>query len=105
MQQIETEAQLREVIKSQQRLVLFKHSTQCPVSAAAYRQVEKFEGMTDTPVYLVRVIEERSLSQQFAKEMSVPHASPQVMVLQAGEVTYTASHYKIQAEALRSAVK
>ncbi len=64
------------------KAILFKHSTTCPISAAAYREVEKFEQQSDAPIALVRVIEERPLSNAIAERFGVQHQSPQVLAPQ-----------------------
>jgi bacillithiol system protein YtxJ len=78
--------------------VLFKHSTQCPTSAAAYKEVERFTAAyPDAPVYLIKVIEERTVSDAIAKRTGVTHESPQVIIVADGTVVYTASHDDITA--------
>ena len=48
---------------------IYKHSTACPVSAAAAQVVERTE--FDRPVYWVNVIEQRRLSNQVADRYGV----------------------------------
>lgn len=91
--------------RSGAKAVIFKHSTQCPISAAAYRQVEQFDASHDTPVYLIRVIEERPLSNLVAKRYGIAHASPQAIVLDGHDVVWHASHYAITSDALAQAVQ
>jgi bacillithiol system protein YtxJ len=86
-------------------MIIFKHSTTCPISAAAYRQVEAFESSNDIPIYLVRVIEERPLSLGLAESLGVKHASPQVIYLNHGNVEWTTSHYDITENSLSEHAK
>lgn len=107
MQPIRTEAELVEFTRDhpQQNVLIYKHSTTCPISAAAYRQVERFaQSHTEVPVGIIRVIEERPLSQHFAAQSGVPHASPQIVLLQDGKPIWQATHYAITVAALESAI-
>jgi len=65
--------------------------------------VERFlERGTGVPVYLVDVIQNRSLSQQIAKDLDVRHESPQAILMRSGEVLKHASHRHITAQLLDS---
>jgi bacillithiol system protein YtxJ len=107
MKTIETEQQLQEVLNEHSRdtVLLFKHSTQCPVSAAAYDQVQKFERESDVPIYLIRVIEERPVSNAVAEQFGIKHESPQAIVLRGGAVKWHASHWDVTRDALQRATQ
>lgn len=84
--------------------MVFKHSTRCPVSAAAFREFEEFLSATaGIPAYLVLVIEDRPVSRAVAEKLGVPHASPQAILVRDGAAAWTASHGAITREALRDA--
>ena len=82
-------------------IVIFKHSLTCPISAAAYQQMEQFDG----EVALVEVQSARALSTEIESRLGVAHESPQVIVLSRGQVAWNASHFKITAEAVADAVR
>lgn len=82
-------------------VVVFKHSTTCPISAAAYNEMSRFEG----EVALVEVQRAGSLSREIAQRTGVTHESPQVLVLRMGKVVWDASHWKVKANAVQEAVK
>lgn len=105
MNELNTEEQLNAALKTsgKQRILVFKHSTQCPISAAAYEQVRLFESNSDSPVYLVKVIEDKPLSNHIAEHLHVRHASPQALVIEKGEVVWDTSHYDITESALKRA--
>ena len=85
--------------------ILFKHSTRCPISAGAHREAEKFLARhPQANIYKVHVIEDRSVSNYIAERTGVRHASPQVILLNAGSVQWHESHYQITAEALEGAI-
>jgi len=82
-------------------VVIFKHSLTCPISAAAYDQMAEFAG----EVALVEVQHARELSAEIENRLGVDHQSPQVIVLRNGQVVWNASHFKITADAVASAVR
>lgn len=82
-------------------MVIFKHSLTCPISAAAYEQMEEFDG----EVALVEVQRARDLSTEIENRLGVAHESPQIIVLSKGQVAWNASHFKITAEAVAEAVR
>ena len=82
-------------------VVIFKHSLTCPISSAAYESMAEFDG----EVALVEVQRARALSREIEIRLGVAHESPQVIVLSNGQVAWTASHFKITAEAVAAAVR
>lgn len=93
-------ATLDEAVGSEQA-ILYKHSTRCPVSAEVIGEVLKFAGTyPDWPVYVLKVVEHRDLSDSLADRLSVPHASPQAFVIKNGQCVWHASHYDITPQSL-----
>lgn len=82
-------------------VVVLKHSTTCPISAAAYRE---FTSEALQNAYLVKVIEHREVSNEIAKDLQVQHASPQVIVIKDGQATWQATHYHVTAKAIKEAL-
>ncbi|WP_438432854.1 bacillithiol system redox-active protein YtxJ [Gorillibacterium sp. sgz500922] len=81
-----------------QTVVVFKHSTTCPVSANAYREFESY--LADKPdpnaqYYLVKVIESRPVSNRIAEDTGIKHESPQIICLKKQEPYWNASHWSI----------
>ncbi|MGB3259691.1 bacillithiol system redox-active protein YtxJ [Paenisporosarcina sp.] len=85
-------------------VLLFKHSTTCPVSAAAYREFTSFK--SDVDAYLVKVIESRPVSNEIESNLGVQHQSPQIFIVSNEEPIWHASHWNITetkiGQALRS---
>ena len=81
---------------------LLKHSTMCPISAGVYSAFQEFDrqGNGDHPwtCALVRVIEERSLSDQIAESFAVEHASPQILLISRSRVIWHDSHWRLTLE-------
>ncbi|HVF57117.1 MAG TPA: bacillithiol system redox-active protein YtxJ [Pyrinomonadaceae bacterium] len=85
---------------NQSPVLLFKHSTTCPISAAAYRQMEGVKG----EVSIVVVQRNRDVSREVESRTGVQHESPQALVLRNGEVVWSASHFDITADAVERAL-
>ena len=83
--------------------IIYKHSSRCPTSTMAMRQVKDFMAKNpDIPVYVVDVIRDRALSRQLADDLGVQHQSPQVVVLKKGTLQAHGSHYDISAERMEA---
>lgn len=83
--------------------VVFKHSTRCPVSSFAHREVAEFRRRhAGVPVYVVHVVEQRLLSNALAARTGVRHESPQAIVLSEGKVLWADSHQGVTADALEA---
>lgn len=82
-------------------VLLFKHSNTCPISAAAYEQMER----VSAEVSLIVVQRERELSREVESRTGVRHESPQALVLRRGEVVWSASHFDVTAEAVEAALR
>lgn len=88
-----------------QQLVIFKTSQICPVSHWAERTLKRWlaDLPDDVPVaaYSVDVVRSRGLSDQLARDLDVPHQSPQVIWLDEDLlVRWHASHSAITKHAL-----
>lgn len=89
-------------------VLLFKHSTQCPISADAFKEYQNFIGSdaaTNITTAYVKVIESRPVSNQIAEDLAVVHKSPQVFLLKDGQVQWTESHWNIKEESIQNALK
>ena len=86
---------MQEAVLPQDCLV-FKHSTTCPVSASAAREVRALE--TDLPVYWINVREQRDLSNWVAAHYGVTHESPQLILIRAGKAQKVWSHSEVSRE-------
>jgi len=78
--------------------LIFKHSTTCPISAQAAREVAGLS--TDLPVYQVNVREQRELSTWVASAYGVTHESPQVILVGNGRAVRSWSHGQVRREAI-----
>jgi len=88
-------------------LLIFKHSSTCPISARAHQEVDKFlasEALGETLVCAVVVQNARNVSDAVAVRTGVRHETPQVLLIQEGQCVWNTSHRSITLEALREAI-
>lgn len=86
-------------------VVVFKHSTQCSRSAAAYEEFQAF--IADNPAtacVTVLVIEDRAISDELEDRFGIRHESPQAIVLSNGIPVWHANHFAITAKALEDVI-
>ncbi len=87
-----------DALAEQGAVLVFKHSTRCPISSMAYDEVERLEAAhPEVPVFLVDVIGDRAMSRHVAQRTGVAHHSPQLMLLVRGGVAWDVSHFEIRA--------
>ncbi|MBA4184048.1 MAG: bacillithiol system redox-active protein YtxJ [Acidobacteria bacterium] len=78
---------------NEQAIVLFKHSTTCPISAGVYQEISN----ADADINLIVVQKARDVSSAIAEKTGIRHESPQAFVVKKGKVVYHASHYDVTA--------
>jgi bacillithiol system protein YtxJ len=90
----------------QDTAILFKHSTRCPISAAARGEMERFMELNpDAPVYTVDVNDSTEASAYLAEKTGIEHHSPQVIVTRGGTPEWHASHFDIRADEVQRQVE
>jgi bacillithiol system protein YtxJ len=88
--------------------IYFKHSTRCPVSARAKREMDRFleSKPEDIEFELIDVISNRLRSDEIAQQFDVEHESPQVIVIDKNNnVVWTGSHRRVTEENLNLAIE
>ena len=75
-------------------VVLFKHSTSCPISAGVYEEVSR----VSADINLVVIQSARHISSAIAEKTGIRHESPQAIILKNGEPIYHASHFDVTAK-------
>lgn len=90
-------AQLDEIQQLDKKVLLFKHSTRCPISSMAKRGLEfDFDSVPEgTSLYLVDLIRYRHISNEIATRWNVVHESPQLLVIHGSACVYHASHEEV----------
>lgn len=84
-------------------VLLLKHSSTCPISAAAFQAFEQVE--TKLPKYFMIVQKSRPLSKTIEQDLEVRHESPQLFLLKDGKTVWQATHYSIRATAIAKAIE
>ena len=78
-----------------QTVMIFKHSTSCPISSMALNRLERKWKDNFVQPYLLDLLRFRELSNSVAQRYSVTHESPQVLLVKSGKVVYHTSHMGI----------
>ncbi|KUO69973.1 MAG: general stress protein [Desulfosporosinus sp. BRH_c37] len=91
----------------QRQIILFKHSTVCPISSRAWREVQNFikDSSDEVLVGMIKVIEARPVSNQAAEELGLKHQSPQVLLVSERQVLWHASHQEVTKAKLMKALE
>ena len=84
-------------------VVIFKHSTRCPVSRMALKNFENNYAIEEGKVktYFLDLLEHRDISNEIASRFDVMHQSPQLIIVKDGKASYNASHGDIDAETVK----
>ncbi|WP_225999586.1 bacillithiol system redox-active protein YtxJ [Paenibacillus sp. BJ-4] len=88
---------------SDKPLLLFKHSTRCPISSGAYQEMESYlqAAPNESIEYgIIYVVEDRPVSNEAADRLQVKHESPQAILIKDGEAVWHTSHSNITARTL-----
>ena len=88
-----------------QTIVIFKHSTSCPISGIAKMRLEGDWDLDKLPVYYVDVKKDRHSSNYIAESLKVTHESPQVIIVDKGEAIYDVSHLDISLQEVKDGLK
>lgn len=105
--QILTNGDLDALLAEETPLLIFKHSTRCPISTHAHHEFQAWLGEKPAAprTALVRVVEERAVSLEIARRLGVTHQSPQAILVENGVATWDASHDAITRESLARATR
>jgi len=84
-------------------ILIFKHSTRCGISRFV---LKNFEREYDIPshklqLYFLDLIAYREISNEVANKFQIRHQSPQIIVIQNGEMIYNTSHNQIEVSDLK----
>jgi len=88
-------------------VVLYKHSATCGRSALAREEIRALVADSPRPlrVGMIVVQSARAVSNDVARRFAVRHESPQVLVVCEGRAVWTASHFRVTADAVRAAIE
>ncbi|MET3287884.1 bacillithiol system redox-active protein YtxJ [Brevibacillus fluminis] len=104
MKQLHSIEELDQFIGEGGKRLLFKHSTVCPISTAAHDEYQAYLQGADIPAAMILVREDRPVSNEVESRFGVKHESPQIFLIDNGEVKWHTSHWKITKQAIGEAV-
>ena len=92
-------------------LLLFKHSYTCGVSAEALDELVDHlnedviaAGMPEPQYAMVTVQTDRDVSNAVSKRLEIRHETPQALLVRDGRVIWSASHFRVTADAMKKAL-
>ena len=102
----------RALTESQRRpVLLFKHSYSCGVSAEALDELVAHlngevlaAGMPEPRYAMVTVQTDREVSNAVSRTLGVRHETPQALLVRDGRVIWSASHFRVTADAMKKAL-
>ena len=98
-----TEAQLEEIVQLSETkpTLIFKHSTRCSISSTALSRLERAWDAEESPAYYLDLIAYRPISGAIAEKFDIEHQSPQVLVIDQGKCSYSATHWDIAMDEIK----
>ena len=87
-------------------VIIFKHSTRCPVSRMALKNFENEYSIDEGSAkpYFLDLIAHRDVSNEIASRFKVVHQSPQVIVIKNGQEVFNTSHDDIDAGVVKGKI-
>ena len=98
---------LDQLLTDGRSVLLFKHSYTCGVSAEALDELIghlERDGTGGARYALITVQTHRALSNAVAQRFGVRHETPQALLIRDGRVVWSATHFRVTADAVRAAL-
>jgi bacillithiol system protein YtxJ len=100
--------QIQEIIEASKHRpqLFFKHSTRCSISTMALSRFEKSGILSNEHLvcWYLDLLAHRHISTEIEKLTRVTHQSPQAILLNSGQVIYSASHGMIDSAEIQNLV-
>lgn len=98
--------QIQEILEEskQKPVIIFKHSTTCPISATAKNRLERQwneSNLAEVKPYYLDLLSFRPISNEVANTFEVKHESPQLLLIRDGKCQYDASHLGIRLDEVK----
>ena len=93
-------------LSATQPILIYKHSLTCGTSGVAYEEVvDLVEGsMPPGSAYIVKVQTARNVSRAIEERTGIRHESPQALLVVDSRVVWHASHFRVTARAISTAL-
>lgn len=85
----------QKLLEEKQDFFFMKHSSTCPISAAAFEEFQKFHYERDMDGYYLVVQDHRKLSDYISEQFDIKHESPQAFYFENGAPKWNDSHQNI----------
>ena len=92
---------------TQQPVIIFKHSTRCSISKMVLDRLQRNWNESEVKQvkpYFLDLLSYRDVSNQIADIFDVEHESPQILVINKGQVVFHTSHYSIDYSLVKDVV-
>lgn len=86
------------------RTIVYKHSPTCDLCGWSQHVLGKMAAQDGVTLELVEVFAQRALSNAIAERFAVRHESPQVLIIEDGQVSWHASHRGVAPDRVRAAL-
>lgn len=89
-------------------VLIFKHSTRCNISRTTLDRLERHwndQEMARVKPYYLDLLNYREISNSLATQFEVEHESPQILLIDKGRSVLNLSHFEIDYQEIRSAIK
>jgi bacillithiol system protein YtxJ len=93
-----------ELVARSGRTIIYKHSPTCSLCGWSNYKLGQLAESDSITLELVDVFTDRALSQEIEARFGVRHESPQVLIIDDGEVTWHASHRGVAPDRVRGAL-
>jgi bacillithiol system protein YtxJ len=93
---------------AEQPVLVFKHSLTCGTSAQALDELAEHLEVADGPhahYALVTVQTHREVSTAISTRLGIRHETPQALLVMDGRVVWSASHFRVTADAIAKAIQ
>lgn len=82
-------------------VLVFKHSSTCPVSSKAHDEMETLVEEDSVPAYKVVVQDHRPISDAIEDDLGIRHETPQAILLDDRTPVFDTSHFNVTVDTLR----
>ena len=86
------------------RTIIYKHSPTCSLCGWSNYKLGQLAEQDGLTLELVDVFTDRALSNEIESRFGVRHESPQILIIDDGEVTWHASHRGVAPDRVRAAL-
>lgn len=95
LKEITTIKEIEQLIQSNNRFAIYKHSTRCNISYDALQEVRSYLENSSSDIYIIDVIRQRDISNYIESISGIRHESPQLIIYENANAVFNTSHFRI----------